>query len=226
MGMDKMTGRDSGTVTIDLLFAVVLVIGATMAAFFIMPNVSHEDRDWRVKQYMSVTRATDNLVQDGGEPDWWTKWDSGDYSNVTKIGLLYVDADGSSNNKIISQTKVEALMGQGYENNNDYFIYNIIKWWEFPNPETTQAERDNAARALGLTGSQFYMQLHPVALTEEVFDPTPLETNLTLWRGRVSSTSAVERYVYINDPAGKYLKYKNTGDKFEVLHYRLYLWVW
>jgi hypothetical protein len=215
MGMDQMTEYDRGTVTIDLLFAVVLVIGATMAAFFIMPNVSHEDRDWRIKQYMTATRATDNLVQDGGGPDWWIKWDSGDYSNVTKIGLLYdVDADESSNKKILSQNKVEILMGPGYDNNN-------IKWWEFPNPGTSQAAHENAARVLGLTGSQFYMQLHPVALPEYIFDPTPLETNLTQWRGRVSSTSAVERYVYIKNPAGKYLTYDTL-----VLHYRLYLWVW
>jgi len=209
-----MTGHDRGTVTIDLLFAVVLVIGATMAAFFIMPNVSHEDRDWRVNQYMTATRATDNLVQDGGDPDWEAKWKLGDYSNVIKIGLLYVGADGS-NKKILSQSKVDALMDPSYK-------YNNIEWWEFPNPATTAAERENAARALGLTGKQFYMQLHPVALPEEVFDPTPLETNLTLWRGRVSSTSAVERYVYIKDPeTEKYLTYDS-----KVLHYRLYLWVW
>ena len=216
MGMDQMTGHDRGTVTIDLLFAVVLVIGATMAAFFIMPNVSHEDRDWRVKQYMTATRATDILVQDGGEPEktWATKWDSGDYANVTKIGLLYVDADESSNKKILSQAKVEYFMGPSYDNNN-------IKWWEFPNPSTTPAQRENAARALGLTGSQFYMQLHPVALPEDVFDPTPLEANLSEMRKHISSTSAVDRFVYIKNPEGRYLTYDS-----KVLHYRLYLWVW
>jgi hypothetical protein len=216
MGMDQMTGHERGTVTIDLLFAVVLVIGATMAAFFIMPNVSHEDRDWRVKQYMTATRATDNLVQDRGGPEdtWATSWESGDYSNVTKIGLIYDDEDESSNKKILNQKKIEILMGPGYDNNN-------IKWWEFPNPDTTQAQRENAARALGLTGSQFYMQLHPVALPEYVFDPTPIETNLSKMRMQISSTSAVDRFVYIKNPEGRYLTYDT-----KVLHYRLYLWVW
>lgn len=209
--MDKMK-NERAIVSIDLMFALVLVMTTVMAAILFMTTFSHEERDWRAKQYMAATRATDNLVLSEGESGWEMNWSLGNYSNVTKIGFLYVDVDGNVMNKVLSEEKIMALMGSGYSNNGT--------WWEFPNSTTTVAERENATRALGLEGYNFYMQLHPA---ESVFNFTPLKTNLNNYVTglKINKAIAVDRYVYINDPTGNYLEYNN-----EALHYRLNMWVW
>jgi len=217
-----MMDRDEGVaLNLDLMFAIVLLLAGVGMAILTMPTLSHEEKDWRINQYMAAMRATDNLVQDPGEPGWEASWVSGNYSSVKKIGFLYVDTDGKAKQKILNKTKIEALMGVGY-------VDNITRkpWWEFPNPSTNFEEQENAAKALGLEEYSFYMQLHPVALN--LFNSTPLEANLTN-RSMVpinnDTVSVVDRYVYIIDPSSsdeiKYIKYDN-----EAVHYRLNLWVW
>ena len=213
MALDRITRNDNASVSIDLMFAVVLVISAMLGALMIMPNISHEDRDWRIKQYMTATRATDNLVQNLGEPGWEYEWNSTNYSNVTNIGLVYSVGDQDTALKVLDEEKVMALMGQGYYSSG-------IKWWDFPDSNTSMAERENATRALGLTGYDFYMQIHPVGQLQ--FNSTPLETNLSsVKETRLNTVSVVDRYVYIKDSAGEYLK---SNDK--VIHYRINMWVW
>lgn len=213
MALDRITRNDNASVSIDLMFAVVLVISAMLGALMIMPNISHEDRDWRIKQYMTATRATDNLVQNLGEPGWEYEWNSTNYSNVTNIGLVYSVGDQDTAHKVLDEEKVMALMGQGYYSSG-------IKWWDFPDSNTSMAERENATRALGLTGYDFYMQIHPVGQLQ--FNSTPLETNLSsVKETRLNTVSVVDRYVYIKDSAGEYLK---SNDK--VIHYRINMWVW
>ncbi len=114
MALDRITRNDNASVTIDLMFAVVLVISAMIGALMVMPNISHEDRDWRIKQYMTATRATDNLVQNVGEPEWEEKWNSTNYSNVTNIGLVYSVGDQDTAHKVLDEEKVKAFMGSGY----------------------------------------------------------------------------------------------------------------
>ncbi|MDJ1423419.1 MAG: hypothetical protein M5U10_16105 [Candidatus Methanoperedens sp.] len=219
--MDKISTDESAMIGLDLMVALTLIIAAVIISILIMPTLSHEDRDWRIKQYMTATRATDNLVQDDGGA-WETNWNrtEGNYSNVTKIGFIYVGSDGAMQ-KVLSIAKVEALMGQGYEDN-----VTKTTWWEFPNssaPDTSPAERENATRALGLTGYNFYMQLHPVGLNPALFNSTPLETNISKSLGNINlnTVSVVDRYVYIKDSTGNYLEFDN-----EAVHYRLNLWVW
>jgi hypothetical protein len=215
MALDRITRNDNASVTIDLMFAVVLVISAMIGALMIMPNISHEDRDWRIKQYMTATRATDNLVQNMGEPGWNEKWISANYSNVTNIGLVYSGANQDTTHKVLDEGKVKALMGPGY-----YSSGINVKWWDFPNSTTSTAERENATRALGLTGYDFYMQIHPVG--QPLFNSTPLETNLSnVKETRLNTISVVDRYVYIKDSAGDYLEFDS-----EVVHYRINMWVW
>lgn len=215
MALDRITRNDNASITIDLMFAVVLVISAMIGALMIMPNISHEDRDWRIKQYMTATRATDNLVQNVGEPGWEYEWNSTNYSNVTNIGLVYSVGDQDTAHKVLDEEKVMALMGLGYNSSEI-----DVKWWEFPNSSTPMAERENATRALGLTGYDFYMQIHPVG--QQLFNSTPLETNLSnVKETRLNTVSVVDRYVYIKDSAGEYLKSNN-----KVIHYRINMWVW
>ena len=215
MALDRITRNDNASITIDLMFAVVLVISAMIGALMIMPNISHEDRDWRIKQYMTATRATDNLVQNVGEPGWEYEWNSTNYSNVTNIGLVYSVGDQDTAHKVLDEEKVMALMGLGYNSSEI-----DVKWWEFPNSSTPMAERENATRALGLTGYDFYMQIHPVGQLQ--FNSTPLETNLSnVKETRLNTVSVVDRYVYIKDSAGEYLKSNN-----KVIHYRINMWVW
>ena len=210
-----MIRNDNASVTIDLMFAIILVISAMIGALMIMPNISHEDKDWRIKQYMTATRATDNLVQNMGETGWEVKWGAKNYSNVTNIGLVYSGTDTTTMHKVLDEEKVKALMGLGYNSS----LINV-QWWEFPNSTTTTAERENAIRALGLTGYNFYMQIHPVG--QPLFNSTPLETNLSNVKGtHLNTVSVVDRYVYIKDSDGEYLKFDN-----EVIHYRINMWVW
>jgi hypothetical protein len=215
MALDRITRNDNASVTIDLMFATVLVISAMIGALMLMPNISHEDKDWRIKQYMTATRATDNLVQNMGEPGWKEKWVSANHSNVTNIGLVYSGANKDTVYKVLDEEKIKALMGQGY--NSSCFK---VKWWDFPGSNTSMSEYENATRALGLTGYDFYIQIHPFGQPQ--FNTTLLETNLSNVKGtRQNTVSVVDRYVYIKDSSGEYLEFDN-----EVVHYRINMWVW
>ena len=208
--------NDRGMVGIDLIVAIVLVLAAVLMAAQIMPSMSHEDRDWRLKQYMATARATDNLVQDPGDPGWEGKWNA----SVTKIGLVYVDDNGTVIMKVLNASKVQSLMGDGYLDS-----YTIKRWWEFPNSSISETERDNASRSLGLEGYTFYMQLYPFGL--EGFNSTPLINNLTD-RSNVSindlTVTVVERYVYIKNGSNSCGYICDHNNK--TVHYRLNLWVW
>ncbi len=231
--MDRIIRDDSAVVNLDLKFAIVLVISTVAAVILIMPTLSHEERDWRIKQYMTAARVTDNLVQETGAPSTWeADWNrtAENYSNVTKIGLTYTDAKGIPVQKVLNLSKINALMGEGYLDNRTQ-----TRWWEFPNSTTSQAERENAIRALGLDGYNFYMQLHPVDNIRLddiscIFNPVPLEINLTD-RSKVpindDTVTVIDRYVYIKDVVNpsKYLNYSCTNYKYST-HYRLNLWVW
>lgn len=211
-----MIENNDASVGIDLIFAIVLLMSAVMMAILIMPTLSGEDRDWRIKQYMVTTRATDNLVQDTGEEGWENSWKV-NYSNITKIGFLYVH-DDKKIQKVLDKTKIDVLM-ISYTDNQTGAI-----WWEFPRNDTSREERRNATRALGLEGYNFYMQLHPVGLN--LFNSTILDANVRRVNGTsLDTTSVVDRYVYIidthSDDQIKYIKYDN-----EAVHYRLNIWVW
>lgn len=211
-----MIENDDASVGIDLIFAIVLLMSAVMMAILIMPTLSGEDRDWRIKQYMVTTRATDNLVQDTGEEGWENSWKV-NYSNITKIGFLYV-YDDKKIQKVLDKTKIDVLMISYIDNQTG------ITWWEFPGTGASREERRNATRALGLEGYDFYMQLHPVGLN--LFNSTFLDTNVRRINGTgLDTTSVVDRYVYVIDPDSddqiKYIKYDN-----EAVHYRLNIWVW
>ncbi len=221
--MDKM--NDRGMIGIDLMVAIVLVFAAVMLAILIMPNLSHEDRSWRNRQYMTAVRASDNLVRGEGEAGWVGNWTPPDYAGVTKIGFV----DDSSKPNVLNETKIIALMGQGYPDSGTG-----LPWWEFPQNFTssTKAERINATQALGLAGYNFYMQLHPVRLNDS-FNLTSLWTNLTnrsLVPINDDTASAVDRYVYIKDDYSVtgYLSYREnlTVGNNRTVHYRLNLWVW
>lgn len=209
--MEKNT---SGMISIDLMVALVLLIAAVFLAIQIMPALSHENRDWRIKQYMAATRASDNLVQSKGANLWENEWIANNYSYVSQIGFMYIGPDGALH-KVLDERKVRALMGTPYVDNG-------LSWWEFPAPSTTGIERDNASRALGLSGYNFYMQLHPVGLDREKFNSTLIETNIRNHNMDFDKASEVDRYVYIKDPAGEYLH--DIDEK--TLHYRMNLWVW
>ena len=209
--------NDGAIVNIDVIFAITLFIGTVMVVSQVMPTISHEDRDWRIKQYMTVVRTTDILVQDEGKLGWEAELKNGNYSNVTKIGLAYID-DNKTIKKVLDIEKVRALIGEGYKDN-----FTNITWWEFPSPDANLTTRDNFARMVGLSGYNFYIQLHPVGLN--YFDSSPLQTNLSSKPINFDTVSIVDRYVYIIDPSItdniKYLKYDN-----EAIHYRLNMWVW
>lgn len=214
MDRDKIMKKNTDAmVGIDFIVALVLLIAVVILAVMIMPSMSHEDRDWRIKQYMTATRASDNLVQTTGGEGWENVWDT-NYSNVSTIGLIYVGAEGPKK-KVLDYNKIKKLMGTPYKDNE-------LSWWEFPGPSTSVSEQDNASRALGLSGFNFYMRLHPIGLDIADFNSTVIETNLSKQNINFETVSVIDRYVYIKDASG-YLK-----DRYGqyTLHYRLNIWVW
>ena len=229
--MDKIKNyimkNNDAIINIDVIFAIALFIGVIMVASQIMPTISHEDRDWRIKQYMAAVRTTDILVQDEGEPGWEIELKNGNFSNVTKIGLVHVD-DNRSVKKVLDIEKIEVLvlkgMGEEYVDNSTN-----TAWWEFPSADANLTTRDNLVRILGLSGYNFYIQLHPVGLTcsgsSNSFDSIPLQINLSNKPINFDTVSIVDRYVYIFDPhitdKTNYLSYCNKA-----IHYRLNVWVW
>ncbi len=220
----KLNTNESAVVSIDLMVAFVLVMVAVMMALLILPAVSHEDRDWRLKQYMTAVRASDSLVKDEGAPlDWDMMWNSTppDYKDVTKIGLV----DDNSLPNVLNLAKITNLSGQTYKGGTLQLM-----WWEFPSSTTSEEARANATRALGLTGYNFYMQLHPVGFNTTEFDPTLLNTNLRLVPINNETATVIDRYVYIGNVSGggcEYICYHNaTLNKDISVHYRLNLWVW
>lgn len=211
--------NDRGMVSIDLMVAIMLVLAAVLMAIQIIPTVSHEDRDWRIKQYMTATRAADNLVQDTGEPGWEGKW----RSDVTKIGLVY-DDKGIAIMKELNFTKVRTFMGYGYTD-----VPTGIIWWEFPNSSILPNERENITKSLGLEGYNFYIQLHPVGLDN--FNSTPLVMNLTDRSKKTindDTVSVVDRYVFIRKDSSSSCRGDDIcyGNPNVTVHYRLNLWVW
>lgn len=218
---NNMIRNNDAITNIEVTFAITLLIGMAMVVSQMMPTISHEDRDWRIKQYMTVVRTTDSLVQDEGESGWEINFKNGNYSNV--IGLAYI-GDNRIVKKVLDIEKVKTIMGKGYVDNSTGIV-----WWEFPYTDANITTRNNFARMLGLSGYNFYMQLHPVGLncydSLKCFDSVPLQTNLSSRPINFDTVSIVDRYVYILDPSItgkiKYLKYDN-----DVVHYRLNVWIW
>ncbi len=227
MGVAQITENDSAVFGIDFIAAIVLVMMAVIMAIQVMPTLSHEDRDWRIKQYMTATRAADILVQDAGGPGWeaiWDKSDDSSYSKVTKIGFVYVNASGKANLKVLDERKVNALMF----NNTD--VATGLDWWEFPDVHSKprdgqEAGQTNVTRVLGLDGYNFYMQLSPVALNGSNFNYTPLDIasiNRSMLPINYETASMIDRYVYFHGSCGEgFLCYNGS-----TVHYRLNLWVW
>jgi hypothetical protein len=225
MGVAQIAENDSAVLGIDFIAAIVLVIMAVIMAIQVMPTLSHEDRDWRIKQYMTASRAADILVQDAGNPeDWKTDWMAKNYSNVTKIGFVYVNASGKANLKELDEMKVNASM----MNYTD--VATNLSWWEFPDVHSKpwdgqEAGQANFTRVLGLDGYNFYMQLSPVALNGSNFNYTPLDIasiNRSKLPINYETASMIDRYVYIHGSCGEgYLCYNGS-----TVHYRLNLWVW
>lgn len=220
--MDKIK-NEYAVVNIDLMFALMLVVGAIFLAYQIMPTISHDDRDQRIRQYMATVRATDTLIYSQGDSGWEDKWKNGNYSNITKIGFLYVE-NGKVAQNVLNKTKVDALMLNYTDavidipGTNDTIGTNTM-WWEFPGTTTSIEEKENASRTLGLEEYSFYMQLHPIELDK--FNLTSLSKNLSDVKGiNLDTASVIDRYVYIKSN-GEYLKYKGN-----TTHYRLNMWVW
>lgn len=221
--MAQIIENDSAALGIDFIAAIVLVITAVTMAIMVMPTLSHEDRDWRIKQYMTATRAADILVQDAGNPEEWkTDWMAKDYSNVMKIGFVYVDADNKANLKVLDSTKINALMSTQPDDGTG-----VLQWWEFPNFSKPRVQQEyevaNFTRILGLDGYNFYIQLHPVGVSK--FNSTALDKNLGN-RSKVQinyeTASMIDRYVYIHGSCEEGFFCYNGS----TVHYRLNLWVW
>ncbi|CAG0949652.1 hypothetical protein METP3_00131 [Methanosarcinales archaeon] len=222
--MYKIIEDDEAIANIDLMFAIVLVMAAVIMALLVMPNLSHEDRSWRIEQYMTAVRASDNLVQDEGQEGWIANWTALNYSNVTKIGFVYAGQP-----KVLDRTKIDTMMAKNFDDGTNE---TGLPWWEFPNftkqPNERKIEVENATRALGLDGYNLYMRLYPVGQNTSEFNYSRVDINLTN-RSKVTmienTASMVDRYIYINssDPLckGGNLCYDGI-----TVHYRLNIWVW
>jgi len=210
--------NDDAIVNIDLMAALIIVMSIIAMTIYSIPTVSYNDKDWRSKQYIYTIRVSDNMVQNAGDSLWEINWKLGNYSEVKKIGFIYIDNNNKPENKVLNIEKIKALMGDGYKDNSTN-----ATWWEFPSSDNNLIIIDNASRTLGLTGYSFYIQLHPVGLNN--FDSTPLDANISNKNINFDIATVVDRYVYIVDPSIsddiKYIKYDNRA-----VHYRLNIWIW
>lgn len=99
----------------------------------------------------------------------------------------------------------------------DQLIIGALLWWEYPVSSSSQEEKENASRALGLRGYNFYMQLRP--LNETLLNEVRANYNIT--RNAPDTRAAVvERYVFVRGPEALV----NASGK--TAGYRLVLWVW
>ncbi len=246
--MYKIIKDDNAMIGIDLIVALTLIIAIVIMVILIVPNLSHnnisqEDKSDRIMRYMTATRASDSLVQNAGEAGWEAEWKptpAGNYSNVTDIGLVYV-YDDKPMPKVLNLIKVKALMGEGYPDPGT----GGLLWWTFPpySPNSTcnnvsqaRSERQNASRALGISGYNLCMRLHPAdtKYSDITKYPVPFDfsrlDNYTRNMTDITAASSVDRYVYIINPdkpgeiADKYLM--DNDDPRIAVHYRLNVWVW
>ncbi len=210
MGRNKITEDDSAVLGIDFIAALVLVTATVIMAILIMPTLSHEDRDWRIKQYMTATRAADILVQDAESP----------------VGFVYVDAsDGTVYPKVLDINKVNNFPGIVAHTDTG----TGLQWWEFPDVSRPWPNQTNITKALGLDGYNFYMQLHPVGLNNSRFDYTKVDIS-SINRSKLpinyDTASMVDRYVYFHGSCEEGFLCFNDGSNVSTVHYRLNLWVW
>ncbi len=206
--MDKVASRngkilasndaDDAIANVDLIFAMILLLGMITAVMVTMPTLSHENRDWRIGQYMTATRITDNLVSN-------------------EKGLEYYGMP-----KVLDESKIIGLFGTGYIDNKSR-----LTWWEFPkytnysvNASQINASK-NVSKILGIGGYNFYIQIYPVGLSD--FNSTLVWNSFANVSINTDTVSTVDRYVYIKDDSckGGFVCYANT-----TVHYRLSIWMW
>ncbi len=194
----KSCMNNDATANIDFIFAITLLLGAIMTVIMTIPSLSHEDRGWRIEQYTTTARVTDNLVNN-------EKWL--EYDNMPKV---------------LDRTKIIDLIGTGYIDD-----MSGLTWWEFPKYTNYQIDNGqinsskNVSKKMGIEGYNFYVQLYPVGLSS--FNSTLVGAGLTNVSMNIDTVSTVDRYVYVKDDLcrGGFVCYTNV-----TVHYKLSIWMW
>ena len=194
--------HEEGIISIDFATAIVLFLFVFFFVFYSLSGVITPYESEYNRMYPIADRAADVLMKDPGEPsDWESNWEDGDYTGVSRIGFA---TDDESPN-VLSELKINTLMTDHSEDS--------ITWWEYSVDTTSDDELDNATRALGLEGYNFYMQIRPT--NETLLDMTEANNRIKDEVPDLGDVVQIERLALLKD-----------GDGVEIGRYKMILWVW
>jgi len=204
--MQKMGQDDKGIINVDFTVAIVIFVLAFSFVFYSLAGSMAPYRSAYNQIYPIANRATDIMVKD---PGWWddglnngTDWESAwgtNQSAVRRIGF----AINETKHNVLGETKLNVLMSADSSG--------TLTWWEYPVASTDAAELENATRALGLGGYNFYLQVRPINVT--TYDSTAADDRI------VDEVPASGVVVQIERLA--LLPHDDKVDKYQML-----LWVW
>jgi hypothetical protein len=172
---------------------VAVIIIAFVFAVSVLSSIITPYSGYSKELYPTADRAVTLLVEDEGYwegddgegTDWENLWNSQNYSDVKKIGLLSSEGDEE---KMLDGYKIFALM---------HPISGIEDTWEYPVSSTPDLERENASKAIGLSRYNYYVQIRP--LDENSYDINAADQRATEKVEDSGDVVSVVRYSLFNN---------------------------
>ncbi|MDI6889288.1 MAG: hypothetical protein QMC78_06375 [Methanocellales archaeon] len=202
----KMNQDDKGIINVDFTVAIVIFVLAFSFVFYALAGSTAPYRSEYNQMYPIANRVTDILVKDSG---WWddglnngTDWESAwgtNQSAVKRIGFTI----NETRHNVLGETKLNVLMSADSSG--------TLTWWEYPVASTDAAELENATRALGLGGYNFYLQVRPINVT--TYDSTAADGRIVDEVPASGVVVQIERFAL--------LPHDDKVDKYQIV-----LWVW
>jgi len=204
--MQKMDQDDKGIINVDFTVAIVIFVLAFSFVFYALAGSTAPYRSAYNQMYPIANRVGDILVKDPGwwddgvnnETDWESAWKT-NQSAVRRIGF----AINETKQNVLGETKLHVLLSADSSG--------ALTWWEYPVASTDAVELENATRALGLGGYNFYLQVRPINVT--TYDSIAADDRILDEVPASGVVVQIERLAL--------LPHDDKVDKYQIL-----LWVW
>ncbi len=188
-----LTWNEKGNISMDFLTAVAVIVIAFIFAVNVISGIITPYSGYSNELYPAADRSLTLLIENEGYwgrgdiegQNWEDIWASQNYSDVKKIGLL---SCRSGEEKILDRYKISTFM---------HTISDIEGAWEYPANSTTDSERENASRAIGLGRYNYYLQIRP--LDENSYNKTAADQRATEMVGDSGDVVSVVRYSNFNN---------------------------